>query len=282
MRVLRVGGVQEPFNLPWMLAFEDDAFASLDAEVTFSHFDGGTGELVGALEERTIDLATVLTEGGVTAIGRGSNIRLHSAFTTTPLRWGIHVKGDAEQKKVSELKGKKFAISRFGSGSELMAHVLADEQGWKLKDKQFVPVGGINGAIEALPKRKAHIFLWERFVTAPLVKKGIFKRIGELSTPWPAFYTAARPGLLGDDRRLVDEIVQIVLAYGAQLVANPESTIDMIVDRYGMDRRSARAWLGGVSWPQAVMVDLKVLDSVITRMDALGRIETPIQVQDLL
>lgn len=282
MRVLRVGGVEEPFNLPWLLAFEDDAFSSLDAEVTFSHFDGGTGELVGALEDRTIDLATVLTEGGVTAIGRGSGIRMHSAFTTTPLRWGIHIKGDATQEDISELKGKKFAISRFGSGSELMAYVLADEQGWKLKDRQFVPVGGINGAVEALPKRKAHIFLWERFVTAPLVKKGVFKRIGELPTPWPAFYTAARPGLLESDRQVIDEIVKIVLQYGAKLQADPESTIDMIVARYGMDRRSARTWLGGVGWPESVMVDDEVLASVINRMAELERIDTAIAVQNLL
>ena len=282
MRVLRVGGVEEPFNLPWLLAFEEDAFASLGAEVTFSHHDGGTGELVSALEDRTIDLATVLTEGGVTAIGRGSGIRLHSAFTTSPLRWGIHVNGAADQEDISELKGKKFAISRFGSGSELMAYVLADEQGWKLKEKQFVTVGGIKGAVEALPKRKAHIFLWERFVTAPLVKKGIFKRIGELPTPWPAFYTAARPGLLDSDRQMIDEIVKIVLSYAARLQADPEATIDMIVDRYGMDRRSARSWLGGVGWPESVMVDDDVLASVIERMDELDRIETAIPVQALL
>ena len=57
-RVVRVGGVHEPFNLPWILAFEADAFAELDIEVTFSTYAGGTGELVGALEDGFIDLAT--------------------------------------------------------------------------------------------------------------------------------------------------------------------------------------------------------------------------------
>lgn len=281
-RVLRVGGVHEPFNLPWILAFEADAFAELDIEVTFTTYPGGTGELVGALEDGFIDLATLLTEGAVTAIARGSNIKLHSSFTETPLRWGIHVAAKAKQTKVDELKGKKFAISRFGSGSELMAYVLADKQGWKLKPEQFVVVGGIDGAAEALPGRKAHIFLWERFVTAPLVKQGIFRRVGELATPWPAFYTAARPRLLDSDRRLVDRIVEIVLRVGAQLKVDPDRTIDLIVDRYGMARRDARTWLDGVEWPTAVGVDQSVLTLVMHRMAELDRIDAPIPVAALL
>ena len=282
MRVLRIGGVHEPFNLPWLLAFEDNAFAALGAEVTFTDYAGGTGALIGALEDRMIDLATVLTEGGVTAIGRGSNVRLHSAFVSSPLRWGIHVAAKADQKKVSELKGKKFAISRFGSGSELMAYELADQQGWTLKDKQFVVVGGVAGAVEALPKRKAHIFLWERFVTAPLVKQGIFKRIGEIPTPWPSFYTAARPGLLEQDRGLIDQVVTIMLGYAADLVADPERAIDLIVDRYGMGRRDARTWLNDVEWPSTVHVDTDVLTAVIDRMADLGRIDQPIPAASLL
>jgi len=281
MRVLRVGGVKEPFNLPWLLAFEDDAFASLDAEVTFTHYEGGTGALVGALEDGFLDLATVLTEGGVTAIGRGSKIRLHSAFTTTPLRWGIHVSSKATQESVDQLKGKKFAISRYGSGSELMAYVLADEQGWTLKDSQFVEVGGIKGAVEALPKRKAHIFLWERFVTAPFVRKGVFKRVDDLTAPWPAFYTAARPGLLENDRKLIDDVVDIVLGYATRLEQDESGTVDLICERYDIDRRSARTWFQGVDWPEATMVDEPMLTGVIDRMVELGRIPEAIPVSGL-
>ena len=282
MRVLRVGGVEEPFNLPWLLAFEDDAFDHLDIEVTFTNYAGGTGALVTALEERFIDLATVLTEGGVTAIGRDSKIRLHSAFVTSPLRWAVHISGKAAQESVDELKGKKFAISRYGSGSELMAYELAGQQGWTLKDSQFVVVGGLDGAVEALPKRKAHIFLWERFVTAPLVKKGVFKRVGELPTPWPSFYTAARPGLLDGDRALVDEIISIVLGYAARLAEDPEAAIEMIVDRYGMAKRDARTWMNEIEWPSAPGVDEAVLTQVAERMHELGRIDEPVAVGSLV
>jgi len=280
-RILRVGGVKEPFNLPWITAFEAGAFSSLGLEVTFTEYAGGTGALVDALETGEIDMATLLTEGAVTAIAKGREIGLHSAFTTSPLLWGIHVAAEASQTKVDELKGKKFAISRFGSGSELMAYVLADRENWTLRDQQFVVVGGIDGAVEALPARKAHIFLWERFVTAPLVKRGIFRRVGDLATPWPAFYTAARSDLLAQDRSLVDDVVSTVLDQAQRLTADPEAAVDVIVDRYGMLKRDTRSWLDGVAWPTTVQVDDQVLAQVMDTMAELGRIPAVIPIEDL-
>lgn len=273
MTVIRVGGVEEPFNLPWLLASEENALAPLGVQLAFENFAGGTGALVGALEDGSIDLATVLTEGGVTAVARGRGIKLHSAFTMTPLRWGIHVSAKADPNTVAELEGTRFAISRFGSGSELMAYVLADEQKWTLTDAHFVEVGGVDGAVDALTDGDAEVFLWERFVTAPLVKKGVFKFVDELPTPWPAFYTAASPELLTDDRALIDRVVTTVLGYGARLKADRAGTIDMIVDRYGMARDDAHVWLDGVEWPASPVVDDTVLTSVIVRMAELGRID---------
>ena len=159
-RVIRVGGVHEPFNLPWLRAFERDAFAHLGLEVTFEEFAGGTGALVEGLESGTIDMATLLTEGAVTAMGRGRGVRIHSQFTTSPLTWGVHVAADAAATEIADLDGTRFAISRHGSGSELMAYVLADRQGWTLADDQFVVVGGVDGAITALPEGRADVFLW--------------------------------------------------------------------------------------------------------------------------
>lgn len=281
-RVLRVGGVEEPFNLPWIRAFETDSFAHLDLEVTFTEFAGGTGALVSAIEDRAVDLATLLTEGAVTAVARDRDVRMHSAFTESGLTWGIHVSAGSDLETVEDLEGKTFAISRFGSGSELMAYVFAADRGWTLTDEQFLVVGGVDGATEALPAGTADIFLWERFVTAPLVRKRIFKRVGDFPTPWPAFYTAGHPQLLANDGQLVDEVVQIVLNHAAELVANPESTIGEIVDRYGMSKSDTKSWLKRVAWPSAPTVDRDLLVSVMGTMADLGRIEAPIPVNQLL
>lgn len=273
--------MHEPFNLPWIRAFERGAFADLGVEVTFSDFAGGTGALVGALEAGSIDLATLLTEGAVTAIGRGRAIRLHSAFTTCPLTWGIHVAAEDEAKSITDLEGRRFAISRFGSGSELMAYVLADQHGWELTEDQFVVVGGIQGALEALPAGDADIFLWERFVTAPWVKKKVFKRVDDFATPWAAFYLAAGPGVLERDAELVDRATQIMLDEAAALVADPEATIDEIKTRYGMAKRDARSWFERVAWPTVPAVDRTVLAEVMDTMVELGRIDAHFPIDDL-
>lgn len=280
-RVIRVGGVHEPFNLPWIRAFEHDAFADYDLEVTFEAVAGGTGALVDDLEDGIFDLATLLTEGAVTAIANGSGVRLHSSFTASPLLWGIHTAADAKADTVSDLKGKRFAISRHGSGSELMAYVLAANNDWELSADQFVVVGGIDGAVDALGAGEADVFLWERRVTAPLVKQGIFKRVDDLETRWPAFYTAARPGLIDQHRELLDVITQVVLNHAGALKADRHSTVDRIVADYGLAKRDARTWLNRVEWPARPLTDNVVLRNVMARMVELGRIDTPVPIHQL-
>ncbi len=273
-RVLRVGGVDEPFNLPFIRAFEKNRFQDLGVEVTFTAFAGGTGALVKALEDHTLDLATLLTEGAVTAIGRGSAIEIHSEFVRSPLRWGIHVAAASKLSGVGDLAGARFAISRFGSGSELMAYVLADAHGFGLTADDMVVVGGVDGAVEALPAGDADVFMWERFVTSPLVAQGVFKRIGELPTPWPPFHTVARPALLGSDRPLIDEVVRIVVDEAMLLAADPDGTVSMIAERHGMSRRDARTWFNGTEWARGTRADDEILQQVRSRMIELGRIDT--------
>lgn len=281
-RVIRVGGVEEAFNLPWLLAAETGAFSHLDVDVTFTNFAGGTGALVRGLEDDQIDLATLLTEGAVTAIANGSAVRLHSQFVESPLLWGIHVAQGSSAQAVDDLEGQRFAISRFGSGSELMAYVLAEQNGWRLQHENFVVVGGIDGALEALPAGDAEIFLWERFVTAPHVGADQpFRRVDDMPSPWPSFYTATRPGLLNTDRELVTGIVRVVLAEAARLVADPERAAAEIVLRYGMSQEDTESWLTDVRWPSAEGIDAEVLTSVMETMASLGRIDAPVGVEAL-
>lgn len=278
----RVGGVREPFNLPWILAAEERALAHLDLELEFVDFAGGTGALVAAIEDGSVDLATLLTEGAVTAVCRGRGVRLHSAFTETPLVWGVHVAAGATERHIDQLADRRFAISRFGSGSELMAYVLAGQRGWELDPEQFVVVGGLDGALEALPGGGAEIFLWERFVTAPFVRRGAFRRLDDLVADWPAFYTAGRPSLIDTDRTLVDKVVEIVLDRAAALAADPDAAVAQITGRYDMSDDDVRAWLRQVRWATAPAVDRDMLASTMDTMAELGRIDAPIAVEDLL
>jgi len=83
-------------------------------------------------------------------------------FVQSPLIWGIHVGAKSKYETLADLENTKVAISRRGSGSELMAYVNAQNQGWKTDNLQFEIVNTIDGAVEALTNGTADYFMWER------------------------------------------------------------------------------------------------------------------------
>jgi hypothetical protein len=60
-----------------------------------------------------------------------------------------------------------------------MAYVNAANQNWNTDNLQFEIINTIDGAVEALTSGTADYFMWERFMTKPLVDKGIFRRVGD-------------------------------------------------------------------------------------------------------
>ncbi|HNR85553.1 MAG TPA: ABC transporter substrate-binding protein, partial [Taishania sp.] len=120
---LRVGGVPEHFNLPWKLALEDGEFKKEGIEVHWTDMPGGTGQMLRGFENKTLDVAVMLTEGITKGILQGLNAKIVDVYVTSPLHWGIHVPFHSNYTKVEQLENQTFAISRMGSGSHLMAYV---------------------------------------------------------------------------------------------------------------------------------------------------------------
>src|SRR5690606_154661 len=180
---LRIGGVPEHFNLPWRKVVASGRLRHAGVEATWQDFPGGTGAMGQALNDDSLDVAMLLTEGAVAGIANGGTYRIVGRFTDTPLIWGIHVPAASPLRSIEDLRGARYAISRHGSGSHLMAFAHARSRGWPVGELRFVPVGGLDGAIEAFEQRAAEVFLWEKFMTKPLVDAGRFRRIGEFSAP---------------------------------------------------------------------------------------------------
>jgi ABC-type nitrate/sulfonate/bicarbonate transport system substrate-binding protein len=79
----------------------------------------------------------------------------------TPLNWGIHIRSDSSVDSLSDLKRKHFLVSRMGSGSHLMALVLAKREGWKTDELTFEIVNNMDGAKAAMDNGNEGLFLWE-------------------------------------------------------------------------------------------------------------------------
>src|SRR5262245_66047978 len=120
---IRIGGVPEHFNLPWHLALQARRFAPLGVDVSWRDYAGGSGAMAKALRDGELDAALLLTEGAVAAVADGVPLEIASLYTDSPLVWGVHVPAASKFRAVGELAGARYAISRMGSGSHLMAFV---------------------------------------------------------------------------------------------------------------------------------------------------------------
>ena len=166
--VLKVGGVPEHFNAPWHLTIGEMKAAGEGPAVEWTTVHGGTGAMASMLKSGELDAAMMLTEGAVAAITKegGEGLCIWGQYVASPLTWGIHTgsKNAGRFKTADDLKGSVIAISRFGSGSHLMAYVDAQQRGWDTSALKFEVVGSLEGSRKALAEggSAGDVWLWEK------------------------------------------------------------------------------------------------------------------------
>ncbi len=283
LRTLNVGGVPEHFNLPWHLALEGGAFAERGLDLRWQDYPGGTGAMSRDLRSGTLDVAVLLTEGIVADICKGNPSVVIAPYVVSPLIWGIHVPALSGFQTVAELEGKRFAISRYGSGSHLMAFVHARQLGWHPEALELVLVGDLNGAREAFRQGAADAFMWEKAMTQPLVDKGEFRRVGECPTPWPSFVIAARREVLQQRRDDLQQMLAVIGRAARAFKQNPDA-IRMVSERYGIQPDDVAAWFAHTRWAGLTDEDLteNVLQHVMQTLLDLRLIEEAVDVNTLL
>ena len=250
MKNVRIGGVPEHFNYAWYLALKQGHFKPHNINVRWKDYFGGTGQMTKALRENEIDIAVILTEGIIKDITEGSPCKIVQVFVESPLIWGIHVAEKSTYKELSDLKSQRAAISRFGSGSHLMAYVNALEQGWDAaKDLKFEVVKDLDGAVEALTNENADYFMWEKFTTKPLVDQQTFRRLGDCPTPWPCFVIAVRDEFITNEKETLQAVLEVINSITAGFKDIPE--IDGIISkRYEQKIEDVKNWLALTEWSQ--------------------------------
>jgi ABC-type nitrate/sulfonate/bicarbonate transport system substrate-binding protein len=269
---IRIGGVPEHFNLPWRKLLAGGALRSANVDAHWEDYPSGTGAMVSALDDEALDVAVLLTEGAVAGASRGSKFRIVSLYTRSPLIWGVHVPGDSALFAARDLEHARYAISRRGSGSHLMACAYARSQGWPTERLVFEVVGTLDGAIEAFHAGRADVFLWEKFMTKPLVDAGRFRRVDELIAPWPAFVVCASLKTLRDKRDAIGLVLDAVFPAAAAVRADPATPAELAA-RYGLDRADAAQWLAVTEWADTPGIDPTLVYSVadaLAELDLLG------------
>ena len=118
----------------------------------------------------------------------------------------------------------RYAISRKGSGSHLMACVDAHARGVDPRALALEVVGSLDGARKALRDEEADVFMWEKFTTKFLVDAGEWRRIGEVPTPWACFSIAASDAALSESGDQLLTMLEIVKAEAKALQASADCT----------------------------------------------------------
>lgn len=237
---LRISGVPEHFCLPWMLCLEEDK--SID--VIFSDAPGGTGQMMASLLEGEVDVVISLTEGTIMFQERHQDvIEVVSVYVESPLQWGVHLRGNSGYVTQDDIPSSvRIAISRFGSGSHLMAYVFAEKMGWDVGSLKFVAVGGLSGALKAFEEDSVDLFLWDTYMTSGLVEQGVLKRVGVMPSPWPCFVVATTKSVL-EKRR--EELLSILSTVSKRALAMPndQGIIDRLCTKYRLSPENAITWL---------------------------------------
>lgn len=270
MKTIKVGGVPEHFNLPWHFCIDDGTFKSNGLDLKWQDFPDGTGAMCKALRNKEIDAAVILTEGIIKDILHGNEALIVQEYIASPLIWGIHVAAESNFRSLEDLRDKRVAISRYGSGSHLMAYVNARNLGWDTGDLQFEEVGNIEGAIEALQTGKADYFMWEHFTTKPLVDQGVFRRIADCPTPWSCFVIAVRKEFMEGEPAAVLTMLKTLNNLTAKFKKIPKIEV-ALAKKYHQKEEDIKQWLKITTWSQK-QISVQEIQKVQEQLFELGLI----------
>jgi len=124
---------------------------------------------------------------------------------------------------------------------------LAQRENAELTQENFVLCKDLDGAREKLASGEADYFLWEKYMTSPLVQNGEFTMTSEVAAPWPAFvFVSQRGEPVGVDYSIFkDALIECVSDY---LQNSREELIDGIGAHFNLRKTETELWLNEVKY----------------------------------
>lgn len=277
---LKIGGVTEHFNLPWNLAVEQQKFAAANVDLSWFFYPGGTGVMTEALKTGELDLAILLTEGFISASARGLKAKVVKEYISSPLGWGIFTGANSPIHSIYSKLPKKYAISKLGSGSHLMAMIHAEQRGEKLTEADLVEVKTLEGAMASLANNETQIFYWEKYTTKPYEENGTVRMIGEFSAPWSSFLIVASDEALANKRDAIEKVLMIMDKESAAFLTSSH-TISLLCERFNMHKADAAIWLKSTTWSHDFSIRMQGLENAKSALVKIGSVAENLSVKNL-
>jgi len=249
----QIGGVPEHFNYPLHLVKKLNLDHKNGVNLIFEEQKCGTGQMIANLKAKSVDLIVALTEGITADIAKGnSDVRILGTYVDSPLCWAISGcgKNDTETATptdVAGLRGQTFGISRYGSGSQLMAYVLALERGWNpQQDISFQVIGNFQKLRDSVNTNTTQAFMWETFTTKPYHDSGEVSRLGDISTPWPCFMVAGLQDVVSTKLEAIRAALSSIHEAANVFHSRKEDMPKEIALNYGLKLTDAETWYSTV------------------------------------
>ncbi len=266
MHSFTIGGVPEYFNLPIKESIKNKTFEKSGISLHWKDIFEGTGAMAKMLSEGELDLAIILTEGITKSILEGNPSKIIHTYVKSPLNWGIHISAKSNFKEIEDLRNKTFGVSRFGSGSHLMALLLANNQDWSKNEINFKIVDHLEGARTAFKNQEIDAFLWEYLTTQPIVDLGEFKRIDIYPTPWSSFVIAARNEVIESHSSQLKKLIEIICRT-CRTLKNSDDTPNKIESLYGLSANDSTEAFNSIEWSSTINLIQQDITKVIAAFD---------------
>lgn len=255
---MKVGYVPEHFSTPIVFAKEKGFFKGLDIELI--PYPSGSGHLIQSLQDGSLDVAIGLTEAFIRGIATGNeSYSVVGTYVESPLRWAVSTGFNrADIVKTEQLAGGTIGVSRMGSGSHVMAFVLALEKQFKKPYfKEFKIEGTFKNLRESVNNGTSDAFMWEYFTTKKYYDNKEVKQIGEIYTPWPSWVVNFRNGAVTGEQ---GEAFLSGLQQGVKYFnENKHEAVSWIFGNLDYSEEDANEWIKTVKFSN----DIKGVDKTV-------------------
>ena len=114
---------------------------------------------------------------------------------------------------------------------------------------RFEIVHTIDGAVAALTAGTSDYFMWEQFMTQPLVDQKIFRRLGVCASPWPCFVIAANTIFASENPTDLQTVLAVINRYTSSFKNRATAAAD-IAERFHLEPPQVHDWLQVTEWSQ--------------------------------
>lgn len=211
--------------------------------VSVKLIDGSSDTVSPALASGTADIGLQAGDTAALAIAKGLKAKIIGGMV---LPWNQYLIASTKSgaTKPTDLKGKKFGITSFGSGGDYATETMAKKLGWSPGNYQLVKIGSPAGLAAALKSGTIDAFYWSSGTAYQIQHDGYGKIIGSAVNyigPTAFEVVLASDNVIKNHPGEVKAFMQGYVKAVREIKAEPAKGVTVMVKDWGNDQAAAKS-----------------------------------------